>query len=177
VKILIVEDNEITRKMVRVTLQAESYEVVEAADAATALHLAPAARPDLILLDLRLPDLDGFDLLSRLRVLPELTDVPVIAVSGFVSRLEEARASAIGFTDFLVKPVQPSELIRVVRAHLPSRPTLPGAGGGGARSCSPTTTPCSASSAGCSWSCTASGSRPPATASRRSILLGGAPST
>jgi PAS domain S-box-containing protein len=130
VKILIVEDNEITRKMVRVTLQAESYEVVEAADAATALHLAPAARPDLILLDLRLPDLDGFDLLSRLRALPELTDVPVIAVSGFVSRLEEARASAIGFTDFLVKPVQPSELIRVVQAHLPSQPTLPGSGGG-----------------------------------------------
>lgn len=101
-KILIVEDNEITRKMVRVTLQADSYEVVEAADAATALQLAPAARPDLILLDLRLPDMDGFDLLSRLRALPELTDVPMIAVSGFVSRLEEARASAIGFTDFLV---------------------------------------------------------------------------
>jgi PAS domain S-box-containing protein len=130
VKILIVEDNEITRKMARVTLQAESYEVIEAADAATALQLAPAARPDLILLDLRLPDMDGFDLLTGLRALPELTDVPVIAVSGFVSRLEEARASAIGFTDFLVKPLQPSELIRVVRAHLPSRPALPGAGGG-----------------------------------------------
>jgi len=130
VKILIVEDNEITRKMVRVTLQADSYEVVEAADAATALQLAPATRPDLILLDLRLPDMDGFDLLSRLRAQPEITDVPVIAVSGFVSRLEEARASAIGFTDFLVKPLQPSELIRVVQAHLPSQPALPGAGGG-----------------------------------------------
>ena len=70
-KILVVEDNEITRKMVRVTLQADSYEVVEAADAATALQLATAACPDLILLDLRLPDMDGFDLLSRLRALPE----------------------------------------------------------------------------------------------------------
>jgi len=130
VKILIVEDNEITRKMMRVTLQADSYEVVEAADAATALQLATTAGPDLILLDLRLPDMDGFDLLSRLRALPEITDVPVIAVSGFVSRLEEARASAIGFTDFLVKPLQPSELIRVVQAHLPSQPALPGAGGG-----------------------------------------------
>jgi PAS domain S-box-containing protein len=130
VKILVVEDNEITRKMLRVTLQAEFYDVVEAGDAATALELAPAARPDLVLQDLRLPDMDGFDLLARLRALPELADIPVIAVSGFVSRLEEARASSIGFTDFLVKPVQPSELIRSVQTHLPSQPALPGAGRG-----------------------------------------------
>ena len=104
-KILVVEDNEITRKMLRLTLQAESYDVLEAGDAATALELAPAVKPDLVLQDLRLPDMDGFDLLARLRELPALADIPVIAVSGFVSRLEEARASSIGFTDFLVKPV------------------------------------------------------------------------
>ena len=129
-KILVVEDNEITRKMLRVTLQAESYDVLEAGDAASALELAPEVRPDLVLQDLRLPDMDGFDLLARLRALPALADIPVIAVSGFVSRLEEARASSIGFTDFLVKPVQPSELIRAVQTHLPNQPPLAGAGRG-----------------------------------------------
>ena len=129
-KILVVEDNEITRKMVRITLRAESYEVVEAADAASALRLAATERPDLILQDLRLPDLEGFDLLRQLRALPEMVDVPVIAFSGFVSRIEEARTAAIGFTDFLVKPLQPSELIRAVRTHLPDRPEVQGTGAG-----------------------------------------------
>jgi PAS domain S-box-containing protein len=130
VKILVVEDNEITRRLVRMTLRAESYEVLEAADAATALRLAVQERPDLIVQDLRLPDLDGFDLLHRLRALPQMVDVPVIAFSGFVSRLEEARASAIGFTDFLVKPLQPSELIRAIQTHMPSRAVEAGAGEG-----------------------------------------------
>jgi PAS domain S-box-containing protein len=125
VKILVVEDNEITRKMVRITLRAESYEVLEAVDAHTALALAARERPDLVLQDLRLPDLDGFDLLRQLRALPGMADVPVIAVSGFVSRLDEARASSIGFTDFLVKPLQPPDLIRSVRAHLPGQASLP----------------------------------------------------
>jgi PAS domain S-box-containing protein len=127
-KILVVWDNKIIRRLVRLTLQAEAYEVIEAGDAATALALAPRERPDLILQDLRLPDLDGFDLLRRLRALPEIVDVPVIAISGFVSRLAEARASAIGFSDFLVKPLQPTELLRAIQAHLPSRVTAPGAG-------------------------------------------------
>ena len=129
-KILVVEDNAIIRRLVRLTLQSKSYEVIEAADAASALAIAPRERPDLVVQDLRLPDLDGFDLLRRLRALPEMVDVPVIAFSGFVSRLEEARASAIGFSDFLVKPLQPTELIRAIQAHLPNRAAVQAAGGG-----------------------------------------------
>jgi len=130
VKILVVEDNEITRRLVRMTLRAEPYQVLEAGDAATALRIASQERPDLILQDLRLPDMDGFDLLRRLRAMPELVDVPVIAFSGFVSRLEEARATAIGFTDFLVKPLQPTELIRAIQAHVPGRLSTTAAGAG-----------------------------------------------
>ena len=129
-KILVVEDNEITRRLVRMTLRSESHEILEAADAATALRIAVRERPDLILQDLRLPDMDGFDLLRQLRALPEMVEVPVIAFSGFVSRLEEARASAIGFTDFLAKPLQPTELIRAIQTHVPGRPATPGAGAG-----------------------------------------------
>jgi PAS domain S-box-containing protein len=127
-KILLVEDNAITRKLVRVTLRAESHDVLEAPDARTALELAAQGRPDVILQDLRLPDMDGFELLRRLREIPGCADVPIIAFSGLLSRLEEARAASVGFNDFLVKPVLPAELVRTVQAHQPRRSTAEGAG-------------------------------------------------
>jgi two-component system NtrC family sensor kinase len=130
-KILVVEDNEITRKLLRVTLRTASYDMLEAPDGRSALALAARERPDLVLQDLKLPDMDGVDLVRRLRELPGFADLPVLAVSGFISRMDEARAVGGLFDEFLVKPVQPSELIRVLEAHLPrsrAGATGPGAG-------------------------------------------------
>ncbi len=118
--ILVVEDNAITRKMVRVALATEGYTVLEAPDGQTALELAAKAAPDLILQDLLLPDVDGFDLVGKLRALPAAADVPILAFSGFLSRPEVTRALAVGFTDFLMKPVEPSRLIETVKAYLPA---------------------------------------------------------
>ena len=130
-KILVVEDNEITRKLLRVTLRTASYEMLEAPDGTSALALAARERPDLVLQDLKLPDMDGVDLVRRLRELPGCADLPVLAVSGFISRMEEARTVGGLFDEFLVKPVQPSELIRVLEAHLPrSRADATGPGAG-----------------------------------------------
>ncbi len=130
-KILVVEDNEITRKLLRVTLRSASYDMLEAADGRTALAVATRERPDLVLQDLKLPDMDGVDLVRRLRELPGCADLPVLAVSGFISRMEEARAVGGLFNEFLIKPVQPSELIRVLEAHLPrSRAGVTGPGAG-----------------------------------------------
>lgn len=119
--ILVVEDNAITRKMVRVALAAEGYTVLEAPDGRTALELMATTPPDLVLQDLRLPDVDGFELVGRLRAVPGGTEVPVIAFSGFLSRLEATEASAAGFTDFLLKPVEPSRLVQVVATYLSPR--------------------------------------------------------
>jgi two-component system cell cycle sensor histidine kinase/response regulator CckA len=116
--ILVIEDNPSTRKIVRLTLGNEGFTVMEAGDAAEALAMVSKTPPDLILQDLLLPDMDGFELISRLRGLPQLLGVPIIAFSGFLSRVEHGRAAAIGFTDFLPKPVEPSRLVQVVRAHL-----------------------------------------------------------
>ncbi|MBI2939527.1 MAG: response regulator [Chloroflexi bacterium] len=118
--ILIVDDNPITRKLVRVTLQAEGYAVVEASDGRTAVAVMAERRPDLVLQDLVLPDVDGFELLRRLRALPG-GDVPILAFSGFLSRVEQARSLQVGFTDYLFKPVEPSRLAELVRAYV--RPT------------------------------------------------------
>ena len=123
--ILVVEDNPITRKMIRVTLATEGYRVLEAPDGRTALARMVEGPPDLVLTDLVLPDMDGFELVTHLRAQPGGAEMPILACSGFLSRFEAARMSALGFTDFLMKPVEPSRLVRTVRAFLP----LPGVGG------------------------------------------------
>jgi PAS domain S-box-containing protein len=129
--ILVVEDNPITRKLVRVALGTEGYTVREAPDGHTALELMTQEPPDLILQDLRLPDLDGFDLVQRLRALPGGTAVPILAVSGFLSQMEQARSNNAGFTDYLFKPVEPSRLLDTVRTYL--APTRSGEGSGAGR--------------------------------------------
>ena len=89
--VLVVEDNPLTRKMLRVTLEMEGYSVIEAEDGRTALAAATAEMPDLVLQDLILPDMNGFELVRMLRALPGGADAPILALSGFLSRIEEAR--------------------------------------------------------------------------------------
>ena len=118
--ILLVEDNPITRKLVRFTLQSKGYRVLDAPDGQSALSTLQQHHVDLILQDLQLPDIDGFELVGRLRALPNGAEIPILAFSGFVSKLEEARLSAVGFDDVLTKPIEPSRLLHVIRTHLPA---------------------------------------------------------
>lgn len=118
--VMLVEDNPITRKLVRVGMQHAQIDLGEAGDGATALELIKQRRPDLILMDLLLPDVDGFLLVQRLREMPELRTVPILAFSGLLSQLDEKRVAESGFTDFVTKPIEPLKLVRIVRAHLPA---------------------------------------------------------
>jgi PAS domain S-box-containing protein len=131
--ILVVEDNPTTRKMLRLTLVTEGYAVVEAADARAALAAAEKTLPDLVLQDLILPDMDGLELLRRLRALPGGTELPILALSGFLSRLEEAQTDEEGFTALLVKPIEPSRLIDTIRVYLRQPPVLETSFGEGRR--------------------------------------------
>jgi two-component system, cell cycle sensor histidine kinase and response regulator CckA len=116
--ILIVEDNPITRKMLRVTLEIEGYAVVDRPDARTALEAAAARRPDFIVADYVIPDSDGLQLLADIRRAAGPPDIPAVLVTGVVSRLDELRARASGTTHVLAKPVEPAQLIDVARAYL-----------------------------------------------------------
>ncbi|HLU68440.1 MAG TPA: response regulator [Kofleriaceae bacterium] len=128
-QILLVEDNPITRKMVRFALESQGFGVIEAPDGAAALGAFRDNPIALVLQDIVLPDIDGFELVQALRALPGGADVPILAVSGLMSKLEEARVSAVGFDDVIAKPVEPSRLLQIVRAHLPAaRPERPPAG-------------------------------------------------
>ena len=117
--ILVVEDNAIASTLVRITLEKEGYQVIEVRDGQTALELM-ARRPDLVLQDLVLPDLDGFELVRRLHELPGCAEIPVIAFSGFLSKKEQARTQQVGFTDYLSKPVEPSRIVDTVATYLPA---------------------------------------------------------
>ena len=125
--VLVVEDNPITRKMVRVALESDGYLVLEAGDGRSALAAAAERVPDLIVLDYVLPDTDGMRLLEELRRQAGREDLPALLVTGMVSRLGELRARADELTQFLPKPIEPSRLLEVVRAHL-SAPRASGEG-------------------------------------------------
>jgi len=117
--VLLVEDNPVTRKMVRIALEAEGYAVIEAADGRAAVAAAQREMPDLVLQDLVLPDVSGLHLVGQLRALPGGDTVPIVAMSGFTTQIEEARFAEAGFTARLIKPVEPSRLVETVGGYLP----------------------------------------------------------
>ena len=127
--ILIVEDNAITRQIIRLSLAAQGYDVVEAEDGRTAISKMVEQRPDLVIQDLGLPDIDGLSLAQTLHTLPGREDVPIVAFSAFVDRLEEARATNDLFKAFIPKPIEPSKLVGLIK-RLISSPVAPGFGRG-----------------------------------------------
>jgi PAS domain S-box-containing protein len=116
--VLVVEDNPVTRQMIRATLVAAGYEVIEAADGRTAIAEVEREPPALVLQDLLLPDISGVQLSEKLRALPGAKRLPIIALTGFLQAEEEAQALAAGFTEYLVKPIEPVRLLEVVRAYV-----------------------------------------------------------
>ncbi len=116
--ILLVADNPITRKMLRAALEIEGYDVVEVENGRNALEASAARGPDLMVVDYVLPDMDGLRLLAEVRRLAPAQDIPAVVVTGMVSRLDELRAEGGSSTQFLVKPVETTQLLEVVRAQL-----------------------------------------------------------
>lgn len=117
-RVLIVEDNPITRKVMRMTLEGAGYSVAEARTGDEAVAAAEGEKPDLVLQDLLLPGMPTEELVRHLRSLPGNAALPILACSGFLSRIEEARAREVGFSGYLVKPVAPSRLLATVQAYL-----------------------------------------------------------
>jgi CheY-like chemotaxis protein len=113
--ILVVEDNAVTRQIVRLSLAAQGYEIIEAEDGATAISKMADRHPDLVILDLGLPDIDGLTLAQTLHSLPGREDVRIVAFSAFVDRLEEARSTNDVFIGFIPKPIEPSKLVSLVK--------------------------------------------------------------
>nr|HID13388.1 response regulator [Anaerolineae bacterium] len=118
VRILYVEDNPENRLLVRRILEAEGYFVLEAADGPSGLEVATQARPDLILLDINLPEIDGYDLARRFRDTPALQQVPILAITANVMKGDRERTLAAGCDGYIQKPIDVDRLPEQVRAAL-----------------------------------------------------------
>src|SRR4051812_44655142 len=110
-KVLLVEDSADVLFILQLELESTGHEVHATTDAAQALIVAQDVHPDVIVSDLRMPDLDGFEFIRRIRQIPELRNVPAIALSGTGMDKDVQHAIASGFTTHLIKPVEASELI------------------------------------------------------------------
>ena len=116
--ILIVEDNAVTRQIMRLSLAPQGYQIIEAEDGTTAISKMAEYQPALVIQDLALPDIDGLSLAQTLHSLPGREEIPIVAFSAFVDRLEEARASNDLFKAFIPKPIEPAKLVSLVKRFI-----------------------------------------------------------
>lgn len=105
-KILIVDDNRASRDLIRAILKSVPCEMLEAKHGQEALDLIHQERPDLVLLDIDMPVLDGLSVIRKIRQEPGLANLPVIAVTSFAMQGERDKAMAAGFTGYITKPVR-----------------------------------------------------------------------
>ncbi len=106
-RILVVEDQEDTRQIIRDMLSATDYELTEAETGEQALAAVTKQRPDLILMDIQLPIIDGYEATRRIKADPALKSIPIIAVTSYALSGEEAKARAAGCDDYVPKPYSP----------------------------------------------------------------------
>ena len=116
-QILLVEDNAKNMKLLRDVLRASGYRTLEASTGGRALVLAAAYGPALVLMDIRLPDMDGVEALSRLRMDGRTASIPVLAVTAQAMRGDRERFKEAGFDGYLSKPVDIDELLTTVEQH------------------------------------------------------------
>ena len=117
-RILVVEDQEDLRGVLRDLLTGSGYAMLEAADGQAGVAKAQAEHPDLILMDIQLPVIDGYEATRRIRSDPSLETTPVIAVSSFAMKGDEAKARAAGCDHYVTKPYSPIQLLRIIRGIL-----------------------------------------------------------
>ena len=121
-RILVVEDQEDLRGVLRDLLTGSGYTVIEAADGEAGVAKAKSDRPDLILMDIQMPVIDGYEATRRIKVDPALKSIPIFAVSSFAMKGDEEKARAAGCDHYVTKPYSPMQLLRLIRGLLGDKP-------------------------------------------------------
>jgi len=112
--ILVIEDNEMNMKLMRAVLKTGHYRMLEAMDAESGLSLVREHRPDLILMDIQLPGMDGLSATKLIKADPDLKDIPVYALTGFAMEGDKEKARNIGFSGYIVKPFSVKGLLETL---------------------------------------------------------------
>jgi CheY-like chemotaxis protein len=110
IRILVAEDNAVNRELLRELLEARGYAVFEACDGQEAFQMIEQIQPELLLLDIGMPVLDGFGVIRKIRETPRLALLPVVAVTAYAMRGDKERILASGFDGYLSKPLSPASL-------------------------------------------------------------------
>jgi two-component system cell cycle response regulator DivK len=117
-RILVVEDQEDLRTILRDFLTAVGYEVIEAVDGGEGVAKAVSESPHLVLMDIQMPVLDGYEATRQIKALPGLAATPIIAVSSFAMKGDEEKARASGCDGYVTKPYSPVALLRLIRSFV-----------------------------------------------------------
>ena len=120
-KLLLVEDNEMNRDMLSRRLERKGYQVVMAIDGGQGVALAQTEKPDLILMDMSLPVLDGWAATKQLKANPETARIPIIALTAHAMQGDEEKARAAGCDDYDTKPIELPRLLGKIETHLQAR--------------------------------------------------------
>jgi two-component system cell cycle response regulator DivK len=118
-RILVVEDQDDNRRIIRDLLTSAGYELIEAEDGEAGVRRAGSERPDLILMDIQLPLLDGYEATRRIKADPKLRPIPIIVVTSYALSGDEQKAMAAGCDAYVAKPFSPRELLATIRKFLP----------------------------------------------------------
>lgn len=119
---LVIEDNEQNTYLVRFLLERSGFEVLAAPDGPAGIALASENTPDVILLDIQLPGMDGYEVARALRAIPSLDSTPIVAVTSYAMVGDRERCLAAGCTGYIEKPINPDTFVEEVLAYLGSRP-------------------------------------------------------
>jgi len=117
-KILVVEDTEDNRQILRDLLGMAGYEMIEAHDGAEGVNQATTHKPDLILMDIQMPVMDGYEATRRIKANPELKGIPIVAVTSYALSGDEEKARAAGCDGYIAKPYSPRQMLAKVREIL-----------------------------------------------------------
>ena len=118
-KILIIEDNEMNMYMLTYLLQKENFEIVQAYNGKAGIHAAITHRPDIILLDIQLPEMDGYNVAVKLREHDLLKPIPIIVVTSYAMPGDREKALESGATGYIEKPINPDTFIDQMESFLP----------------------------------------------------------
>lgn len=118
-RVLIVEDNELNMKLFHDLLEASGMTILQTRNGIDALEVAKRERPDLIVMDIQLPEMSGLEVTEKIKSDPDLAPIPVIAVTAFAMKGDEERIRAAGCEAYLSKPISIDRFISTVKAFLP----------------------------------------------------------
>ena len=118
-RILVVEDHADNRQIIRDMLAPTDYEITEAENGEEALAAIAKQRPDLILMDIQLPTMDGYEATRRIKADPTLRSIPIIAVTSYALSGEETKARSAGCDEYVPKPFSPRQLLAKIRQYMP----------------------------------------------------------